>query len=104
MIHYFFEIYYSDYENEAVEILDICSSVDKVTAGALVNTRLPQYGKHTLMELAGLSERQKFISNNRCKREADKIWRNNIVIQNGDWLNIMVMILSTLISEKQKII
>ena len=79
-----------DYETEAVEILNVCSSVDKKTAGALVNTKLPQYGKKTLMELAALSERKAFISNNRCKREVDKIWRHNIIIQDGEWLNIMV--------------
>ena len=81
----------SDYENEAIEILDVCNSVDKETAGDLVNTRLPQYGKRTLMELAALSKRQKFISHNRCKIEVDKIWRNKIVIQDGELLNIMVI-------------
>ncbi|XP_066923702.1 transient receptor potential cation channel subfamily M member 8-like isoform X2 [Clytia hemisphaerica] len=79
-------------ESEAIEILDTCSNVDKISAGKLVSTPLPQYGNKTLMELAALSGRKNFVGNNRCKREIDKRWRNNIRIQDGDWLNMLVLL------------
>ena len=83
---------YRENESEAIKILDTCSSVDKISAGKLVSTPLPQYGNKTLIELAALSGRKNFVGNNRCKREIDKRWRNNIRIQDGDWLNMLVSV------------
>ena len=84
------DLYFREYETEAIELLNKCSSVDKLTSGKLVDTSLPQYGKKTLIELAALSERMEFVSNNRCKRQIDKRWRQRIIIQEGDWLNFWV--------------